>query len=105
MVLMLRALVELEDSEAAAARRAVERGLLRRSALAWRGRTAEACFARRCAALRQYAKWLIHYAVQLWRAGIEQSKLDRDFELHRERLQQKVSGWLTEMDAARATAA
>eukprot|EP00927_Polykrikos_kofoidii_P037484 TRINITY_DN31643_c0_g2_i1.p1 TRINITY_DN31643_c0_g2~~TRINITY_DN31643_c0_g2_i1.p1 ORF type:complete len:794 (+),score=155.71 TRINITY_DN31643_c0_g2_i1:27-2384(+) len=97
MLCCLGAAVELARAEAALARRSVERGVVRRIALAWRGTSADLIAARQRSALRHYASWLVRRALRCWSAGAERSRRDADLAMHRLALQEKVSGWLREM--------
>jgi len=104
MVSCLECMAGHQLAEASAARRHVEAGMLRRCAHEWRSQAAEAAFDKGCMALWQYARQLTRRLLALWVAGVQQSKLDSDIEMHKQALREKVCGWLREIDHQTACA-
>jgi len=95
---LLKALGTYGQVEAAEKRQVVMHCRVRQCVSAWRSAARAAAFDRDCIALHQYVKWLRRHVLQCWVLGTEQTKADRAFEEHREFLQQKVLGWLQEME-------
>mmetsp|Transcript_90193 Transcript_90193/g.156302 ORF Transcript_90193/g.156302 Transcript_90193/m.156302 type:complete len:505 (-) Transcript_90193:207-1721(-) len=101
---VLRQLAKCELEESAAARNAVLLGRARHCVQRWHQVAADSSFQKGCMALRQYAKWLMRQTLACWVLGAQQSRLDRDLELHKQALREKVFGWLREIDSSSAVA-
>merc|ERR1712194_343397 len=84
--------------EATLARQQVEERMLRRHLCVWRLNAGEIAMKKQCISMKQFSSWLRHRLFHQWVAGARQSVLDRQLEEHRKHLNEKVSGWLREMD-------
>merc|ERR1712187_255380 len=86
-------------AEAAAARHLVQIRTLRRNVLVpWRALAEKAITERHCTALRHYVSQLSRKVLGWWVYGFEQERSEAAMEAHRRLLQEKVAGWLVEMD-------
>merc|ERR1719296_699171 len=98
MVVALRGLALQWRRAAEAAAEALEHKLLLRRTQVWRAVTQVARAERLHRANRQYARSLTRVTFGWWHLGSKESAMEAKLEEHRRMLQQKVSGWLREID-------
>jgi hypothetical protein len=91
--------VQHRKAEAMTAREALLRGLLRRCTLTWKSCAVRSRVEKEEIASCHSEACLGRRALTWWRDSLQQIRLEAEMEAHRQMLQEKVSGWLQELDA------